>query len=326
MFPRLTVDLARIQTNTERMLSACIGRGVQVIGVTKGVGADVRIARALVKGGVQSLGDARLDNLGELSKASLGVPLWLLRSPAPRDVPECVALADGSLQSDIRVVRLVAQEAARQGRTHRVQIMVDLETGREGAAPGAVVEMCGEAARLEGLELEGIGVYFDFKSTLAELSIALDEFSRLGARLGCPTVSGGASNVLELLMNDACPREVNQLRMGTAPLLGIFTSHGPRPIEGWDRDTFHLEAEVIEVKKDRAEALLALGHLDAPMEFLYPRDPGIELERCSSDLLIVRFSEPVQVGEIVSFRLGYNALSRLFASRYTRLRYAANES
>ena len=106
-----------------------------------------------------------------------------------------------------------------------------------------------------------------------------------------PIRSGGASNVLQLLIDGTLPEGVNHLRLGTAPLLGLYTSHGPRPVAGWDRDTVVAEAEVIEVKRHRPEALLALGHLDAPMDYLYPTTPGIELLRQSSDHTVIRFPQ-----------------------------------
>ena len=323
MIPRLTIDLKRIRSNTDRMIEACRGRGVEVMGVTKGVCGDVEVARILVEGGATALGDARLDNLSSLRMGGLGVPLWLLRSPSPRDVPGCVAMADGSLQSDLDVVRLLSEESRRRGSTHRVVVMVDLDTGREGLHPDDVPRACSEVANLDGLELDGLGLYFDFASTAAEQRVAFDSFVSLAQGIDVPLrlLSGGTSNVLELVLDGTLPEQVNHLRLGTAPLLGIFTSHGPREIGGWERDTFLLETEVIEVKKTRPEALLSLGHLDAPMKYLYPTEPGLELVRASSDHMVVRFTEPLAVGDTVRFRLGYSAMNRLIASRYTRIVY-----
>jgi predicted amino acid racemase len=323
MFPRLTIDLKRIRSNTDHMMEACRATGVDVMGVTKGVCGDVEVARVFVDGGVSALGDARLDHLSPLRMAGLGVPLWLIRSPSPREVPGCVAMADGSLQSDLDVVRLLSEECRRRGSLHRVILMVDTDTGREGMPPSDVPDACREVMALDGLELEGLGLYFDFKSTAVEQEVALDAFVKLAQSIDVPlrVLSGGASNVLELVLDHRLPEPVNHLRLGTAPLLGLFTSHGPRPIEGWERDTFLLEAEVIEVKKTRPEALLALGHADAPMEYLYPTDPGIELVRASSDHMVIRFTEPLKLGDTVRFRLGYYAMNRLVASRYTRIVY-----
>lgn len=320
-FPRLTIDLARIRANTDRMVTMCASRGVDVMGVTKGVHGDVDVARVLVDGGVAALGDSRLDNLSKLEGANLGVPLWLLRAPSRTQAAACASVADGSLQSDVETLRAVAEQARRRHPPHRVLLMVDLDTGREGLHPEDVPAACRDVESLDGVELDGLGVYFDLTSTPARIRATLETLGELARASAAPlrVVSGGASNVLELVVDGTLPAGVNQLRLGTAPLLGLYTSHGPRPIDGWERDTCVLDAEVIEVKRARSEAILALGHVDAPMDYLYPTVPGIEILRQTSDHTVVRFDEPLTLSSVVRFRLGYNALARLVASGYTSI-------
>lgn len=325
-YPRLTVDLQRIRANARRMIDACRPE-IAVMGVTKGVCGDVEVARVLVEAGVEALGDARLGNLDRLRRAALGPPLWLLRSPGPSEVPATVALCDGSLQADTGVLALVGAEALRQGRRHRVLVMVDLDTGREGFPPDEVLARCREVEAHPALELEGLGVYFDFRSDDSFVRLKSKEFADLTSsfEIELPRRSGGASNAFHtFLLDGELPPAINHLRLGTAPLLGISTSHGPRAIDGWDRDTFLLEAEVIEVKRHRREALLSLGHLDAPADSIYPTEPGIIVRRASSDHTVVGFDEaasPLSPGDAVRFRLGYYALNRLMLSPYTRIVY-----
>jgi predicted amino acid racemase len=321
LFPRLTVDLDRIRANARKMIDAC-RPAIAVMGVTKGLCGAVDVARVLVEAGVESLGDARLSNVERLRRADLGVPLWLLRSPGPSEVPAAVSLCDGSLQADAGVVELVAEEARRKGRRHRVLLMVDLDTGREGFRPEDALALSRDLRGHSALELAGLGVYLDFRSDDALVRRKSREFAALASSAGIelPLRSGGSSNVFHtLLLDGELPPAINHLRIGTAPLLGISSSHGPRGIEGWDRDTFLLEAEVIEVKRGRPEALLALGHLDAPSEYLYPRDPGVVVLRSSSDHTVVDFEKapaPLGAGDRLKFHLGYYALNRLMISPF----------
>lgn len=82
---------------------------------------------------------------------------------------------------------------------------------------------------------------------------------------------------------------VNHLRIGTAILLGFSSSLNPVTIPGFERDTFVLQAEVIEAKAGRSgEAVLALGWLDTDPRFLFPVDPGVTVRDASSDHLMVR--------------------------------------
>ncbi len=325
-YPRLSIDLQRIRSNARKMIEAC-RPGIEVMGVTKGVCGDVEVARALVDSGVEALGDARLGNLDRMRRAALGLPLWLLRSPGPSEVPAAVALCDGSLQADTRVLDLVGEEARRQGRRHSVLLMVDLDTGREGLTPADALACAERARHHPALDLAGLGIYVDFRSDDPFVRQKSREFADLvsSAPFEIRIRSGGASNVFHtFLLDGELPAPINHLRIGTAPLLGISTSHGPRVIDGWDRDTFLLEAEVIEVKRARPEAILALGHLEAPPEYLYPTTPGIVILRSSSDHTVVEFDEAgnrLAAGDLVRFRLGYYAMNRLMLSPYTRIVY-----
>jgi predicted amino acid racemase len=322
----LTIDRSRISENVRTMRDAC-GPGIEVLGVTKGAAGDVEVARALLAGGLTSLGDSRIRNLDRLRRAGLGVPLWLLRSPAPDEVASAVGLADCSLQSDGSVLRLMAEEAGRRGKRHGVLLMVDLGTGREGFEPEELASVCAEIETLETLEVEGLGLYFDFKSEDDLQRRTIRDFAALAASLGrgFRFLSAGASNVFRSsVLEGGLPAGMNHLRAGTAPLLGISSSHGPRVLEGFFRDTFLLEAVVIETKRTRREAILALGTVDAPMEYLFPVPPGIELLRASSDHMVIDFSRAsstISTGDVVRFLLGYPALSRLMSSPYTAVVY-----
>jgi len=96
----------------------------------------------------------------------------------------------------------------------------------------------------------------------------------------------------------------------------------PITIDGFERDTFILQVEVIEVKaKKPGEAILALGKIDTDPQFLFPMNPGVIVREASSDHLMVRMDPLPRVGDWVSFRLGYPALCRLMASPYTQVEY-----
>jgi predicted amino acid racemase len=120
-------------------------------------------------------------------------------------------------------------------------------------------------------------------------------------------------------------KRVNQLRIGTAILLGISSSIGPRRIQGFHHDTFVLTAELIELKKrDRLLGMLSLGQLDMAQEFLFPVSPGATIVRASSDHTLVdvtNMDPKPRVGDTLAFQLGYYSLMRLMASPYVRLEF-----
>ncbi len=328
----LTIDLEKITHNARKTLAICRPFGLDVVGVTKGVCGSPAVARAMIAGGIKTLGDARLDNIARMRDAGIHEPMLLLRSPAPSEVSRCIDLADISLNSDLGVLNALSQEAISMGKRHRVILMVDLDTGREGFIHDAVPGVCREVRAMDGLTLDGLGIYFSYQS---EDSFHMEAQQRLVALakeieqergIALSILSGGSTNVFSsLTLAGKHIAGVNQLRIGTAILLGISSSIGPRHIEGFYHDTFVLDAELIEVKKrDRLLGILSLGQLDTEPEYLFPTSPGVTVVESSRDHVIVDLTEspqPPRVGDYISFRLGYFALSRLTVSPYVKIEY-----
>ncbi|MGE5841533.1 MAG: alanine racemase [Deltaproteobacteria bacterium] len=332
MAPRLVVNLNAVTENTRKTIDRCRGFGVEVVGVTKGVSGLPSVAKAMVEGGISTLGDSRLKNIIRMREAGLAQPMVLIRSPAPSEVEETVRLCSASLNVDVTVLRALSEQALRFERTHDVVLMVDLDTGREGILPSDLPGVIREILALKGLALRGLGAYFDMRSDDARHKPWIARLVRLAEDLGkafnspLSVVSGGSSNVFRSLVLEGEPVPgLNQLRIGTAILLGLSASIGPRRIQDFHHDTFVLDAELIEVKKrDRILGILALGTLDADPRFLFPKQRGIQVLRATSDHTLVDLTESQDsfgVGNRLSFELGYPALSRLLASSHSQIEY-----
>ena len=327
--PRLRIDLEKITHNARRALEIGRAHGVEVMGVTKGAAGIPKVAKAMLAAGIESLGDSRLDNIARLRADGIQVPLTLLRSPGPSDIARTVELADASLNSDVLIVEALSIEARMQRKIHGVILMVDLHTGRVGLPPEKVPAACCTLQSLPGIQLKGIGAYFHLASDSALHLPAVQELVRLAQQVeteqGKPlaVLSGGSSNILRTLTLEGHPNPgINHLRIGTAILLGFSSSLNPIPIAGFERDTFILEVEVIEVKQGQTGgAILALGRLDTDPRFLFPMKPGVNILDASSDHLMVRMDPAPSVGDRVSFRLGYPALCRLMISPFVQLEY-----
>ena len=333
----LTIDLAKITDNARRTLSICRPHGIEVVGVTKGVCGRPEVARAMIAGGIKSLGDSRLENIVRMQKAGIDVPMVLLRSPALSEVAECVARVNTSLNVDLDVLRALSSEASRTGKCHSVILMVDLDTGREGFLPEDVPRVCRDISEMEGLTLQGLGAYFAFNSKREFQETSLQHLVALVRKIedegsfSLPVISGGSTNVFRNFTLDNRPvRGVNQLRIGTTILLGISSSIGPRRIEGFHHDTFVLKAELIELKKrDRLIGMLSLGLLDMSHEFLFPVPSGVTIVQASSDHTLVDLTDmdpKPRVGDTLSFQLGYYSLMRLMASPYVRLEFLQEQT
>jgi predicted amino acid racemase len=332
MPPRLVINLNAVTENTQKTIARCRAFGVEVVGVTKGVSGLPPVAKAMVAGGIRTLGDSRLKNVARMREAGLTQPVLLIRSPALSEVEETVQLCDASLNVDVAVLRALSEAAHRAGKRHEVLLMVDLDTGREGVLPSDLPGVVREVLAMKGLSLRGLGAYFDMRSEDERHKPLIGRMVRLAGDLGkefdtsLSVVSGGSSNVFRsLVLESESVPGMNQLRIGTAILLGLSASIGPRRIEGFHHDTFLLDAELIEIKKrERTLGLLAVGTIDVDPQLLFPTQPGITVLRATSDHTLVDLTESqvsFRVGDRLVFELGYPAMSRLVASENAQIEY-----
>jgi predicted amino acid racemase len=351
--PWLCVDLAKVEANARAIVEACARHGIAVTGVTKGTCGSPEIARAMLRGGVSSLGESRLENVARLRAAGLASPILLLRVPALSRVDEVVEAVDLSLDSEPVVLEGLAQAARRRGRVHPVILMVDLGDLREGIWPDDLLPIARHAAQLEGLRVVGIGTNLTCygglipnETHMQRLVSLVEDVERATGR-PLAWVSGGSSSALQMIAAGAMPARVNHVRIGEAILLGRETI-AREPWPGTAQDAFRIHAEVVELKTKpsvpsgdragdafgrmrhfedrgrRARALLDVGREDVDVEGLTALDPGIEILGASSDYLVVDVTDAkrdVRVGDEIAFAPSYAALLAAMDSEYVEKRY-----
>ncbi len=67
MYPRVTIDLKKLEHNTKLVAQACSKHEIDIMGVTKVFCAIPEAAEAMVKGGAKFLADSRVENLKKTS-------------------------------------------------------------------------------------------------------------------------------------------------------------------------------------------------------------------------------------------------------------------
>jgi predicted amino acid racemase len=343
--PRLEIDLLKLHHNARTLVERLSPRGISVTGITKATLGSPDIARAMLRAGVRSLGDSRIENIETLRGAGVTAPLTLVRSPMLSQVHRVVAHADVSFNSELDVIRALADAAEAAGRTHAVVLMVELGDLREGILPGDLMGVVRDMQRLPGVVLAGIGTNLGCQSgvspdaaNMGELSALADSIEdRFGLTIG--TVSGGNSGNLDWALGRGGPGRINNLRLGESILLGREPLHR-RPIEGLHSDAITLVAEVIESKRkpsqprgeigqtafgapvpardrgDRVRTIVGVGHQDVDPSGLLAL-AGIEVIGASSDHLILDAGRArLPIGTEVSFQLNYSALLRAMTSPF----------
>jgi len=350
--PYLTIDLDKIEHNARTIVALCAQHGITVTGVTKGVCGHPDVARAMLRGGVASIGESHLENIRRLRSAGVNTSYMLLRLPPLSEVDAVVEVADVSLNSELAVLAALSQAAHGCSRIHDVVVMVDLGDLREGIWPADLLHFVREARQLSGVRIKGIGTNLACFGAVAPsvenmgrlVEVARELEQALGIRLDW--ISGANSSGLELIAAGRMPQRVNHARIGEAILLGRETVHrGPWP--DTVQDAFVLHAEVLELRRkpsvpigercqdafgkyptfeDRGEvlrALLDIGREDVDIEGLTPVEQGVMILGGSSDYLVVDVSATggrFRVGDDIAFAPKYGALLAAMTSEYVEKR------
>ncbi len=344
--PRLEIDLSKIRHNSARLTEHLGAMGVSVTGVTKATLGSPEVANALLLGGVDSIGDSRIENIRKMREAGVEAQFRLLRSPQLSRVDEVVEFADVSLNSELEVIRRLSQAAQRQNRIHRVLLMVELGDLREGFLLADLDQVVQQCLKLPNIEIEGIGTNLTCLSgvkpdatnmaLLSATAVSLQD--RFGLKFA--TVSGGNSATLNWLYNAADIGVTNNIRLGEAILLGCETLNR-QAIPGLYGNAITLVTEVIESKLkpslpdgeiaqnafggvptfvQRGEiqrSILGIGQQDTLVEGITPENSELEIIGASSDHLVLDSSRcRLGVGSQVRFNLNYGALLAAMTSPF----------
>jgi predicted amino acid racemase len=352
VYPYLTIDLDAIEHNARTIVSLCAEHGIAVAGVTKGVCGNPEIAKAMLRGGVETLADSRLENIARLRAGGIDVPITMLRLPPLSGVDEVVAAARASLNSELEVVAGLSEAAQHQGAVHDIVVMVELGDLREGVSCDDVMPFVRRALELPGIRIAGLGANL---SCFGGVVPSTDNMTRLVALaedvertfgFELELISGINSSGLELIAAGGMPARVNHARIGEATLLGRETVRR-RPWPGTRQDAFVLRAEVLECKRkpsvpvgevtedafgrrpsftdqgERLRALLNIGREDIDVDSLTPLQPGVTILGASSGYLVVDVTEAgtaTKVGDELAFQPGYGALLAAMTSEYVKKR------
>lgn len=348
--PRLEIDLEKIYHNAHTLVQQLKYRGIAVTGVTKATLGSSDFANVLLRAGVSSLGDSRIENIETMCHANVTCEMILIRSPMITHAARVIKSADVSFNTEIEVIRQLSIEAQKANCIHRVLLMVELGDLREGIMPEDLIHVVHEISDLPNIVLEGIGTNLACRSgvspdannmaTLTELANLIETTTSQSIN----TVSGGNSANLTWALSGADTGRINNLRLGEAILLGRETLHR-KPIADLHTDGITLIAEVIESKikpskpsgdiaqtafgtkktvKDCGkilQSILAIGIQDIDPEGLQETN-GIKICGASSDHLIIESTDhTLQIGAEVSFQINYSALLRAMTSPFVEKLY-----
>ncbi len=351
MYPKLVIDKQKLTHNVKILVERCHAQGLTAMGVTKVFCADPVLTDCYIAGGVDYLADSRILNLKRL--ADYETPKVLLRLPSLSEVADVVRYSDISLNSELVTIRALGDAAGKQGKCHKIVLMIDLGDLREGIWPADFDQTVQAILAIDNIELFGLATnltcYGGVIPTAPTLNKLTDLAERLEKQYGVKAqlLSGGNSSSVYLLDKGDMPPQINNLRLGESLVLARETAYGEL-IKDCYADVFKLEAEIIEKKikpslpigeigmdafgnkptfqdkGDRVRAILSIGRQDVKVDNLLPENSAIEIFGASSDHLIIDLTEVAdhyQVGDIVRFDIEYGAMLALMTSPYVNREY-----
>jgi alanine racemase len=153
------VNLATLCDNYRKIAAAVAPARVMAVLKANAYGLGAQpIAAALAKAGVDRIGVA--EPYEALSLATPDLPVQILGSVLPEELPAMVASGVVLPVTDLATARLIHAEGERQGRRVKVHFKIDTGMGRLGILLADAREVIAQAVRLTALEPEGIYSHF----------------------------------------------------------------------------------------------------------------------------------------------------------------------
>lgn len=350
--PRIEIELSKLAHNARTLVSLFGSKGIHLTAITKGVCGSLEIANALFNGGIRSFGDSHLSNIIKLRDGGIIAEFILIRSPMLHEIEQVVEYADISLNTELSVIRILSEQATKQGKIHRVILMVELGDLREGILPADLDSVVNETIKLPGIILEGFGTNLACFGGVRPTDTILQELSSIARNvqqnfdIKLRLISGGNSANYHWFISTSDVGLVNHLRLGESILMGCEALNRD-PIPNLYSDAFTLVAEVIESKSKpskpwgevaqdafgnvpvfedkgiRHRAILAIGKQDIDISSIKPRKK-VNVIGASSDHLIVDTDDSedlLEVGAEIRFDVGYSAMLRAMLSPYVEKVY-----
>lgn len=305
----------------------------------------------LIELGVTEIHDSRISNLAMIKSIKPEVQTVYIKPVSKRNIGKMVQFADVSLNSELKSITWISEEAVLQGKIHKIIIMVETGDLREGVMGEQLLDFYSAVFDLPNIEIIGLGTNLNclngiMPSTDKLIQLALyKQIIELKFNKTIPWVSAGTSVTIPLMLSHQLPKGINHFRVGETLYFGMNIVE-EKVIDGMHGDVMELFTEIIEMQekplvpsgvlaptpqgevkkidenllgKSSFRAIVDVGVLDVDPKYLIPTDPNMELLGASSDMIIINLGEnpnKYKVGDVLSFQLKYMGALGLLNSDY----------
>ncbi|TVQ13569.1 MAG: alanine/ornithine racemase family PLP-dependent enzyme [Bacteroidetes bacterium] len=351
----ITISSKKLRHNFEFLKKFFSDNNIEWGIVSKLLCGNEIFLKELIHMGAMELMDSRISNLKKIKKINPEVNTVYIKPPPRKSLRSVITYADVSFNSDLETLRLISKEAGRQGKVHRVIIMIEMGDLREGVLGENLVGFYEKVFELPNIEVVGFGTNFNCmygvmpsNDKMVQLSL-YKQIIELKFNRKIKWISGGSSVAIPMIQKKQLTRGINHFRVGETLYFGNNLVTG-KTIKGMKDDVITLYAEIIELLekpivpegelaenpsgemfeinpddygKTSWRALLDIGLLDISPDFLIPTDKNMEIAGASSDIVVIdlgRNPKKYKVGDYVKFKLKYMGALALFNSDYINKR------
>ncbi len=351
----ITLDTKKLTHNYNYLDSLFQKNNIQWSVVSKLLCGNRDYLTELLKLDIRQICDSRASNLKMVKSIRPDIETIYIKPPAKRAIKSVVQYADISLNTESETIQLLADEAGKQGKIHKVIIMIELGELREGIMGDDFIEFYQKVFKLKNIEVVGLGTNLSClygvlpnHDKLIQLSL-YEQLVEARFDRQIPFVSGGSSVTIPLLIQKLLPKGINHFRVGETLFMGTDL-YNNTSLPKMKADVFRLYSEIIEITEkpvvpvgemgtnvegesfefDQGKigetsfrAIIDMGLLDVDEEHIKAVDENISLVGASSDMLVIDLGKNEKnytVGDLLEFRLDYMGVLRILNSRYIEKR------
>lgn len=355
----ITLDTQKLKKNYDYLEELLSKNGVTWAIVSKLLCGNKTYLEEVINLGVQQLCDSRVSNLRMIKSISDKVETVYIKPPPKHSIDEIVKYADISFNTERNTIELLSEEAKKQGKKHKIIIMIETGELREGVLQEDFLDFYNAVFKLPNIEVVGIGtnltcMYGILPSHDKLVQLCLYE-QLIEAKFNkeIEYVSGGASVTIPLIFQGLLPKGINHFRIGETFFLGTDVYNNVT-FEQMENDAFQLYATIIELTEKRMRpigelgknllgetiifedsnqsetshrALIDLGLLDIDQKHIKLKNKDLKIVGASSDMLVVdlgKNKENYQVGSQLEFEMDYMGVLRIMNSKYIEKKIKEN--
>lgn len=299
---------------------------------------------------VHSIGDSRISNLRAIKEIKPDIITIYIKPPAVNQAKNVVQYADISLNSSFETIKQLDIEAKKQGKIHRIIVMIEMGELREGVVRDQILNFYEKIFKMKNINVIGIGTnlgcMYGVEPTYDKL-IQLSLYRQLietTFNVKLELVSSGSSITLPLVAMNKIPKGVSHFRIGEAAFLGVSPYDGEK-FKNLSTNAFTFSADIVELEKKEVvpdgkigdaaigetadfnkleydesyRAIADFGELDVDYRNLIPKDDQLNFVGTTSDMTVYDLglrNGKYRVGDQVHFNPNYMAVARLTNSKY----------